>query len=342
MLGTLTAIAGILGGGASLFGSIGPDRQGNNGLMNDAQFDRHQRQLNRGNPQEIARQNEFLAHTAPTNAMVYNYMQDQTYARDTARYQERMDTLYDGTSPWERLGSSAATGGGSGASPGNAGLDPTANTQFITQLTGQMANVEAAKISADAQVKSAQLSSGSKMLGDGITNLTTQRGQDITENLGLQQREIERVKNRILADGQFITQKRFDEQTANEQEGLLLRQYEIIKETLPRTKVETLLGEVTGFKGDELKEFYDSLGSSAGIQRIRLDSNIALGDQYRTVQNMLGAAGDQSQLLADVSSVSAGKTANKVREWSGKADEFGSDFLGGVENIVSALFGKAK
>lgn len=90
---------------------------------------------------EIDAQNRMTRETAPVNAEAYNQYQDMTFGEDTRRAQERMDTLYAGTSPWERLGIGPAnpipsasytadTGSPGGVAPGGRG-DPSA---FLSQL----------------------------------------------------------------------------------------------------------------------------------------------------------------------------------------------------------------
>lgn len=53
--------------------------------------------------------NSMAGATAKANAKAYNKYQEMTYGADTMRQQQRLDTLYPGTSPWERLGVNAAT-----------------------------------------------------------------------------------------------------------------------------------------------------------------------------------------------------------------------------------------
>jgi hypothetical protein len=90
------------------------------GIMNDAQFDRMQRQLNRGNPQEITRQSNFLLGVAPAEAESHNIFSRGTLDADLERYragsqasidmeQARMAQLTEayGMSPWEMMGKSS-------------------------------------------------------------------------------------------------------------------------------------------------------------------------------------------------------------------------------------------
>lgn len=162
-LAGLGAIGGLLGGAGSLLSATRNSESP--GLMKDYQADRLQGQLDRANPREIDRQRKFMSAITPHQAALHNQTMNKTFGQDTRHIQNRMDTLFEGTSPWERLGSPAATIGAD-APTGPKG-DIGANNQFMAQAM-QMNNAkEIAKINAKAQLGSAALSAGSSMAGSG-------------------------------------------------------------------------------------------------------------------------------------------------------------------------------
>jgi len=117
--------------------------------------DHNQNMADLVNPREIARQSAFLTGIAPAQADAYNTYQDATHAADTTREVNRlqtmapvqaqadlqyMDTVYAGTSPWERLGSSAAPSisapNPTGGAPSRA--TPDMGSQFLPLIQAQI------------------------------------------------------------------------------------------------------------------------------------------------------------------------------------------------------------
>lgn len=131
-------VVGIAGGVKDLLG-------GNQSpVLSNRDFQRQQDQLDQANPREIARQGRFLTGVAPAEAEAHNIFQEATYGEDTQRQKERLDTLFPGTSPWERLGSSA---GGQLQGPSTSGdTSPGAAQQFLASVTQSQAAIQAAKI----------------------------------------------------------------------------------------------------------------------------------------------------------------------------------------------------
>lgn len=133
-------------GASSLANLIGLG--GNQTRVRREDFDHHQNLADVGNPREIRRQSQFLEGIAPAQANAYNTYQDATYAEDTRREIERqnamnpvqaandlayMDTVYAGTSAWERLGSNAA--------PSISAPAPTDGAPRSGQPTDQMQSI---------------------------------------------------------------------------------------------------------------------------------------------------------------------------------------------------------
>lgn len=98
--------------GAKIGGTITDVIFGKQDRVSNRDFEHAQNLADKGNPREIARQNDYLAGTVGTQAAAYNTYQDSTYGADTDRQADRVKTMASelGMSPWE------LTGGG-GANP---------------------------------------------------------------------------------------------------------------------------------------------------------------------------------------------------------------------------------
>lgn len=133
--------------------------------------------------------NEARDIQTPNMASNYNLYQDMTYGEDTRRMGERMDSLFPGTSPWERLGSSA------GGKIEGTQVPETRNNPAILQA-------QTAKYQADTQAQTARdvaliqgqtnrdvatISSDASRYG-ADTHLTGTRETNVTsrENVGMQ------------------------------------------------------------------------------------------------------------------------------------------------------------
>jgi len=140
------------------------------------------------NPREIRRQSQFLTGIAPAQAEAYNTYQDATHAADTAREVTRlqtmapvqaqtdlqyMDTVYAGTSPWERLGSSAAPSISAPNPTSGAPQRATADvgSQFLPLITAQIAadtQKQTAMIAASSQQSIAKMQTDAQLKAVGI------------------------------------------------------------------------------------------------------------------------------------------------------------------------------
>jgi len=134
IVSALTAGLGGAAGGSSFLGGLGSMLSGVSGMASllgmgkdrisnrDYQF--YQDLADSGNPREIKRQSAFLEGLAPAQANAYNSYQDSTYAQDTQRQTDRIQSMAGDLkmSPWEITGSSGASPLPSpvmGSSPGN-------------------------------------------------------------------------------------------------------------------------------------------------------------------------------------------------------------------------------
>ena len=209
-LSGLGNILGIGSAGASIYNSTRGSQQPQS-VLSDYDWSRWQRQTDAGNWKDIARQNDFLRHVTPVEAEVqadaYNYTQDATFGEDTRRQQERLDALFPGTSPWERLGSPAGAGGGSGAVPTQS-TDPTNNTAFMGELIRAQTARDTAQIQADAQIQTAQMQTGANLYGSSQQSINTQEANRINEfGKKLQERSVNLQQRK---DNQQIIKEAFE------------------------------------------------------------------------------------------------------------------------------------
>ena len=123
---------------------------GNQSRISNEDFEHYQNLLDKANPREFERQSAFLEGVAPAQGNAYNTFQESTYGADTERYKERMDTLFPGTSPWERLGTSAASPLPSPAPKNESkpaggflqGLAPLATAEISADTQKQVAKIQ--------------------------------------------------------------------------------------------------------------------------------------------------------------------------------------------------------
>lgn len=203
--GISDAVFGAIGG--KIKGAINPS----DNRVSQADNTHAQNLLDQNNPREIARQSSFLTGIAPAQASAYNTYQDATYGQDTARQIERtralapveaetdlayMDTVYAGTSPWERLGSSAAP---SLSAPEPSEGPPSSNgagahSQFLPLLSTQMQTENAkeiALIQAQNAKDIAEIQTGAQLQAVGIQ----------TDNGNLPRQQSLESASRVLLQG---------------------------------------------------------------------------------------------------------------------------------------------
>jgi len=183
-LGGAASGAGQAAGSAGVSGLLG----GASGRVRREDVVHNQNMADLVNPREIARQSEFLTGIAPAQADAYNTYHDATHSADTNREIARMqamapvqaqtdlqymDTVYAGTSPWERLGSSAAPSisapNPTGGAPSRA--TPDVGSQFLPLIQAQIQADTArdvASIGAMSQQTIAQMNNETQLKTVGI------------------------------------------------------------------------------------------------------------------------------------------------------------------------------
>ena len=142
-------------------------------------YQHQQNLLDSGNPREIKRQSAFLEGLAPSQGAAYNTIQDATYAQDTQRQTDRIQTMGSelGMSPWEITGSP-----GSSPLPSPTGPAPqNNNAQYLSSLAQMQASVNQNKTSLkiaamnnDTALKQTQIQADTQR---GIADQATGNGQ---------------------------------------------------------------------------------------------------------------------------------------------------------------------
>lgn len=155
--------------GASAGSALSQALFGRTDRMSNRDFQHYQNLMDSGNPREIARQGDFLTELAPYQVNAHNTFQNGTYLQDIGRQmqgneqlmpqkarldKDYMDTVYAGTSAWERLGSNASPSLQAPASPDSpqakapmggdflAGIAPLAQTKMQNETAKQVANIQ--------------------------------------------------------------------------------------------------------------------------------------------------------------------------------------------------------
>lgn len=160
-------LSGVMGPIASgLGGQIAQGLFGRKNRLSGKDAAHYQNLMDKHNTRELSRQQEFLTGITPTEAGAHNTYQDLTYGEDTRRFMERqnqlvpqqaqldkqyMDTVYEGTSAWERLGSSAAPSlqaPNPETSPKSQGQNPAGFLSSLTPLATAEIQADAAKTNA--------------------------------------------------------------------------------------------------------------------------------------------------------------------------------------------------
>jgi len=243
-------------------------------VLSDKDNAKQQRHLNQNNPQEINRQSKFLEgvapsqaraqntitrDTAPVNAEAHNTFQDITYGEDTKRQKARLDTLYEGTSPWERLGSSAASPLPSPQPRNTPGGQPNsgANPQFLAAMLGNKAQLDAAKINARTATNVATINAD-----------TTLKKTKMETGVGAESNNIKRAElviKRFVADHQKM---RWAAMTQQERESNVLKTAKILADILPQEEVNLPWTKARRTKGwEKLASWLDSVPNDQKMAR---------------------------------------------------------------------------
>jgi hypothetical protein len=228
--------------------------------MSDYDWDKYQRQLDRANPGEIRRESAFLEGLTPAEVNRQDAMirgtQDASVDfsgammdEENAAEQRRIDLWEErGLHPWEMVGTSspsAVTGPNAGPSR------PTQNPAMLSDLIKAQTQASAAQTSAEAQVLSSVISAGSSIAGSFIGSDATKTAAKTAAEVGFDSNEVERLKARITEADVVNRARRMEAQTVNENKGVLLDIYKAIAAELPKFKLKTAFGEITGHQSDE-------------------------------------------------------------------------------------------
>ena len=225
-------VGALISGGASILGGLlskKPKQQ--SGVLNWKDFNRHQDQQDQANPREINRQRAFLEGLAPTESRIYNQQQDATYGEDTRRQQERMDTLYAGTSPWERLGSNAAT---PMAADVGGNTQPNQQGQILASLAATEAQMKNTQVQAQTAKQTAAISALGNLAG---STMQRQTGKETTTN----QAEQVKIQQKLMA-GQT---ERWLDLTKTERAKLVQESLKTVASLAPREELKTLPGPIS-------------------------------------------------------------------------------------------------
>jgi len=175
-------------------------------------YQHQQNLLDSGNPREIKRQAAFLEGLAPSQGAAYNTIQDATYAQDTQRQTDRIQTMGSelGMSPWEITGSP-----GSSPLPSPTGPAPqNNNAQYLSTLAQMQSSVNqnktALKIAAmnnDTALKTTAMQTGTQ---EKVANLQTAMGQlPLTQaDLNKAQRAQSIAQSDLIAQQSVATENR--------------------------------------------------------------------------------------------------------------------------------------
>jgi hypothetical protein len=206
-LGKAAGFLGSAGTAASGFGSIMSAFQGNPDLTKWKYRHRIEDQEDYFLDRKIAREGAYMTGMAPYEgqymetmaaheARAYNHMQDETYARDTARAKERMHQLFPNLNEWELAGANQASAGNAGATPAAPQKQTPRTDPAVLNAQVQMG---IAKLQADTALKTTAMQTGASLgqLGVGV------RANELRE-AEVEVKQFDNWTKRMLADNDYI------------------------------------------------------------------------------------------------------------------------------------------
>lgn len=273
------SIAGPIVGG--LFGLANNDKN-QPVAMSDYDWDKYQRQLDRANPKEIARQTQFLEGLAEPQAAFDSAQITGTLDAEDQRMntlgqtginleeqaarqvgqanidveKDRVNQLGEfGLNPWELLGANQSinqvTAPNIPGSPSKAAPPQAGNPAMLSQLINSATSMENTKTQANAQIMSAALASGASLGSSNISAKAQTDSAQIAADVGFDRNEVERLKARLQEQDIVSRARRMAEQTEIENKRLLVDQFKAYAAELPKQKLKTWFGEITGHQSDE-------------------------------------------------------------------------------------------
>lgn len=194
--------------------------------VSNRDYQHQQNLLDSGNPREIRRQANFLQGLAPAQGAAYNTIQDATYAQDTQRQTDRIQTMGDqlGMSPWEITGSPGSAPLPSPTGPAPANNNPQymgALTQMATAANQNKTQLKIAAMNNDTALRQSQIAADTAKATNAATNETskenvliqTANGLEPFSRLPLNAQNILESQSRVLVNG--VTAKLQEAQIGN-------------------------------------------------------------------------------------------------------------------------------
>lgn len=323
-------IATIIASGAQAVSSIGSlfSSSGNKG-MSWGNFKRMQDQIDYANPLEISRNNEFLKGTTPTQIEMFNMFEDQTFQGRLDRQQQTMNTLFPGTTPWERLGTSAAQPM-SVVGPAKTGPSGQAG-QFLSAAMAQETQLEATKLQSltslaqsllgyKASTDTASINTGNQMEIEKLRQ-SPESTQSQTSKASLLQGSSS-VKNAQMNEMRVkLDSDKFKYQQEIDQRRLVLDSVKTLVNNLPQQRLKTFIGELSQKPGLDL--LAQTLSKNIAENRANVPSKLVTNlnltelDQLRqTMLKHMGVANDvvdnTSNMIGNILNMLVDKTQSKV------------------------------
>ena len=244
-MGFLAGLGTALAGGAQLASLFKKDSAG----MSMRDFRRAEGQKEMAFGPEMSRQQRFLEGMTPVEANAYNTFADMTYGKESQRMKDRMDVLYEGTTPWERLGAPKPN---QVTAPLHSGKGQS--NQSVGQMIQAGSQVQAARESAKGNIISSALGAVSNLAS---TGMTTQASRDVANiNLSgvMERNEIEAFRATIQKMGVENQLHRWNEMTLNERGNVLNTYVKTLLDHAPKGQVNTMLFKMNFIDPKNAKE----------------------------------------------------------------------------------------
>lgn len=265
---TLAGLGTALGGAANLYSAFqGPDNTPR--PMSNRDFDQTQDQLDRANPREIRRQQHWYHNMDDTHAKYHNTFNDLTSRSDALRAKEQMDIMYEGTTPWERLGVKPPS---QIQAPSGAGSTEGSKNATAVQASGIGASASA--FAAESQKQAAAITAlGNLGSSLGSAQIGAEASTDVAKiaaRVGLERNDIETVKT-ALQDARLTAEiKNWKSQRANERYDLMTKSFQAVANTLPQESFKKFGVEITGIESEAWNKLYKEYRKNENLYDISI------------------------------------------------------------------------
>lgn len=270
----------VLGGISSGLGALGQAKDLIKGpessVLSNKDFNRSQSQLDTANTNEVGRQSSFLTGVAPARAEAHNTYQNDTFAEDTRRTKERMDTLYPGTSAWERLGS---PGSAPLPAPSGGESNPAASPQFLAQATQAATQLKAAKINQQTSLQTAQINARSQQ---NVAEIQNQPKEVANQNTAQQ---IKQQFAQIQMQG-----ARWSAMTRQARQDAVIKAYSDIAKILPKEEYNLLVAKGSRVMPKQFRSFVQNILSEVDTKTERSYEGILTDGPLWSMKNDLAKA----------------------------------------------------